>query len=161
MAIGDPDPGAWEGRRVGAAPNGGRMAKRKVKNNGRMTIMEPWREWCGNWNRYTRRRLDAGYPILQRILAERKESRGPLAQASTESLSKLIDEVKREAHAFIPPPTSPHHKTGGAKLTAGGETLIESITCSRYQTKETNSIYRRIRGFIRRTFRCGSDRSRD
>jgi hypothetical protein len=75
---------------------------------------EPWQIWCHGWNRYTRRRFDAGIPIIQRISAERQES----ARVGSHPLSSFISRYESETgnRLAIRPETTPaHHETGSAQ----------------------------------------------
>lgn len=117
------------------------------------------REWGLNWNRYTKRRFDAGLPIIQRILKERQSSTGTLAQRSTESLSKLIDEVRRETYPARPSQASTDSQAGSSKNfaaegpeTGGEKTAIKGSDSSR-QTTSKNPFHRAL-GAIARAWRA-------
>lgn len=136
--------------------------------------MKPWQEWCGNWNRYTRRRLDAGNPILQRILTERQKSTWLTTPSGPSAISTDGGKTWEQTVTLIPPPTSAHNKAGSIKGLAAAksaqagsdwETAKGPHGARQNRSEGTfgsqgDSFYRRVLGFIGRTFRRGDNRGR-
>lgn len=134
-------------------------------------LKEPWAAWA-HWNRYTKRRLDAGVPIIQRLLKERKESTRSVSPGLANFVSRYESETG-QCVTLVPPPTSPHHETGSIndlaapkRAQAGGRSedagTYPDPSRQSQGTKKGNSLYRRLLRFIGfdRRLRRGSDRSR-
>lgn len=125
---------------------------------------KPWQEWCNNWNRYTRRRFDAGVPIVQRFLKEREIT----ARLNTSSGSVLVSALEgadgRITDPLIIAATSKDYEAGSIERLAAetpkraGATRASNAPAR--QIPKVDSFFGRVRGFIRRTFRRGGDRGR-